>query len=164
VVIVGSAKSGKTALLEQYARECRERDIPCLLLHGRMPAVDDVLKRLAAIAEYDRTRIENSVLLLDDVDALSDDASTQGGSLYIMLYPFMSGVKHEYGKYSDMADLARVDVVATATERRSGQGIHGNSNSQVELPGIFAEMLHPIHISEAVIPVEKQSCERVREV
>ena len=147
VVIVGDSHSKKSRLLEDLYTMCLLHDIPCLHYGGKFDRPESVMERLAHVCSYDRSRIENSVVFVDDVDALSDDPGMPTSRLYEALLPVISGRRVQYGKYHDIADLGKVTVIMAATSRHKGC-MHDRDTATpcVVLPGRFADGVKVVDI------------------
>ena len=157
VVIVGDVHSRKSCMLENLHAECLMKDIPCILYAGKYDRPDSVVDRLAQVCSYDRTRIENSVIFLDDTDALSDDCTMPTSRLYDALLPVITGRRMMYGKYHDLADMGKVTIVMSATSQHRG-GMHDRDEQTpcVVLPGRFAEGVRVVDIQSLDKTVETE--------
>ena len=135
MLVIGNVRSGKTQILERLYQDCLDRDIPCLLLCGRRSGVApaDLVAMLAARCAFDRIRIENAVIIVDDLDAATDDRHDPASALYYALLPVLECRAGEYGKGRDLVDLGAVTIVATATTG-------GQDGNRVTLPGIAADV------------------------
>lgn len=146
-VIAGSPKSRKSEVLDNQYDECLLKDVPCLRYNARFDVPESVVARLAEVCAYDRGKMENAVIFVDDVDTMSDDKTHPSSHLYYALLPFFSGSRVAYGKGYDRVNLALVDIVMTATSRRRGD-IHSRDEATpcVELPGRVADGVRVLDI------------------
>ncbi len=157
LVIAGDAKSSKSRMLEDLHAECLMKDIPCLIYAGKYDRPDSVVERVAQVCSFDRSRIEHSVVFVDDADALSDDPISPTSRLYEGLLPIISGRRVQYGKYHDIADLSKVTVVMTATTMHRGN-LHDREEATlcVVLPGRFADGIRVVDIASLSRSVEPE--------
>lgn len=143
IAVKWSNRSKRMRWVEGLYADCVSREIPAILLSASVDRdlqPGEALARLAAVASFDRVQLEAGVLLIDGLDRVDTDSG-----LYRGILPFLEGRRVAYGKFGDLADLGKVDIVA-AVSAPKGQaiGFRSADDSATALPGLAGRVLRMV--------------------